>query len=78
MLFRSIQTKRAVKYLAISMAVPVSVFIAGVGVEPRYLWPTTSTVAILALGIGADFFIEKVGKRSRRQEARLLSKSDAQ
>ena len=67
------ERRHASKYLVLSIAVPVSVFIAGVGVEPRYLWPATSTVAIFTLGAGADFFLVKVRKFFRHQGARSNS-----
>jgi hypothetical protein len=42
------------RFALISSAIPVSIFIGGVGIEPRYVWPATSTIAVFALGIAFD------------------------
>lgn len=42
--------RRTLETLLLAMGVPISIFISGVGVEPRYLWPATALLSILAIG----------------------------
>jgi hypothetical protein len=62
------ERRRARTYLAMSIAVPISVFISGVGVEPRYLWPATLTVAILTFALASNFILDAITNpiRSRK------------
>lgn len=45
-----VDKRRTLEILLLVMGVPISIFISGVGVEPRYLWPATAVLSILAIG----------------------------